>query len=598
MYLIGEWILLFSCIIIAAHNEDWTVGSIEFIGNNVFSSEKLLAQMELQPPGLFSKKKYSFLKLTNDIQSIKNHYRLKGYRFTNISIDRIFRNTQYQVVEIRLLIDEGIRTVVDTIKFHGNNVFNNDSLLKMLSYKIEDPFDSIAVEKGTITIIDSLKSLGFWFCNVFQETSYNNSQSEAEITYHIKEGPVVRAGKIDFYGYDKVKKDVIINEVNLKRGEIISSNKMQNSILSLYNTGLFNLVDIEVADTPSQLIDFDTVDVPINIKVSESKAFELITGFGYSTDDQLYGNVSISYRNLFGYGHQVSLITQASFDILSSEISYIYPRLFGSRSYLDINGYWQRIDETTFSGSFGGVIVGLNRLTGRSNRYRIYLETDRVFWISDKSSIDSIHNFSADNSFILGLTAVFDSRRPVFNPDRGIFLNVNTEISGFDIIPWSSNFYRVTADFRFFYPSFVDFLSFYSSFYTGYIHGFAGDEVPIQEQFFFGSQAVPKIKGYTENELQIRDENGDATGGNFVLVITPLEISFPIYGIFNGVFFLEGGKVLTDLDLFNIDNFFWSAGPGIKMITPIGPIRLDYGIKLDGKLPLDGRFSLEIGAPF
>lgn len=596
MRITAEWIILFFCIAAVANDNIWTTGSIQFFGNNEFSRNDLLNQMQLQPPGLFKKTAYSYTKLIDDIDALENLYRTNGFRNASVKIDRIYRNNEFEIVDIYIRITEGVQNVIDRIVFFDNQVFREKDLLKMLPYGTGTPFDSVVIENSIQIITDNLRAKGFLFSSVSYEIHLDSLRPNVDVYYKIMEGPLVKAGQLQISGNNKVKKQVIEGKVKDKSGKILTSTEITRTTGSLYNTGLFNMVNIQPADTPANLRDLDTVILPVKVNISETEMFQIQTGGGYSTEDGLYGDLSISYRNLFGLGHSISLIGRGSFDILSSELHYAYPSIFGLPVYTDLSGYLKRLEEPTFSGAFGGGILSINGLIGRFSHYRGYLQAEKVSWINEPS-IDTTEGAPA-NLFIIGAGITRDTRRSVFNPGKAFFGFIDLEFAGLGIIPWSSNFSKIRGDLRIYLPFSPKKITWSSAISGGYISGYSSDPVPAQQQFFFGSDNIRLIRGYSEKELTIYNENGNALGGNFFLVFTPVEIVYPIFSILNGALFLEGGNVWPEISTFRFGDFNWAAGPGIRIATPIGPIRLDYGVKLDGELPLDGRFSLGIGLPF
>lgn len=593
----GKWIILFWIVTAFADDDKWTVGAIQFIGNKDMSSKKLLNQMRLQPPGLFKRSLYSLATLANDIDAIGEYYHKNGYLSATAKIDRIIRNRKNMRVGIAISIMEGRQALIDKIIFVNNHNFESTRLSDWITIKSGQPFDTVLVERNRYIINDSLVSHGYLFSEVNYTVKLDSEKTEAEIIYHVFEGPIIKSGQIEIVGTSKVKNEVISDELDIKPGQVLTSTDIARNNAFLYNTGLFNYVSIEPGDTLKNA-QIETLSVPVIVKVTETGMFEMLADGGYSTADGLYGNLSAAYHNLFGLGHTMSLLTRASFDVLAVELTYTYPRIFHSHLTSDITGYLQKLDEPTFSGVFGGGILNLNRIAGSFNRYRAYIQAERATRVTGSAAIDTFTADHPDNVFLIGTGVSRDTRRSLMNVGNAIFTYLNAEIAGLGFIPWSSNFYRLSGDLRLYTPFFHPQLSVSSAVYSGYVHGYSGDRVPVQEQFYFGSEGIRVIRGYSENQLTITDENGDRQGGNFALVITPFELIFPLVSIVRGAVFIEGGAVWADLSSFGLSDFHWSVGPGIRIFTPVGPIRLDYGFQLNRRFPGDGGFAFGVGLAF
>lgn len=592
----GEWIVLFSFFTALAQNEKWTVANIQFSGNSEITSQRLLEQMKLQPAGLFRKSDYSFATLADDLDAIEKYYHQNGYLNATAKIERISRNRKDKKVGILINIKEGKQTLIDSIIFTSNKVFKSSALYDWIPIRGGDPFDSALIEQGIYIISDSLVSHGYLFSDVRYRTRMDSMESRADLIYQVFEGPLVKTGPLEVIGTRKVRNEVILKEVDLMPDQVLTSTKISRNIGELYNTGLFDYVGIEPQNS-SQSVDAETVTVPVVIRVSEAQMFELIAGGGYSTSDGIYGDLSAAYQNLFGLGHRIALATRVSFDVLSGKLSYSYPRIFSRNFDADITGYLQRLEVPTFSGVFGGVVLSLIRKAGRYNRFRFYMQTERTSWIDEPLEIDTLTADQPEAIFLLGTGLSRDTRRSVFIPGRAIFAYLDAEIAGLGFISWSSDFYRITGDIRLYFPL-LNTLSISTAIYSGYIRGFAGDQVPVQKQFYFGPEGIREIRGYDDRDLALINIDGDTLGGNFAIVITPLEFTFPITRIVQGAVFIEGGGVWIDPRSFSLASFHWSVGPGIRVWTPVGPIRLDYGFQLNREFPLKGGFSLGIGLAF
>jgi len=592
----GEWIILFFILTALAQNEKWTIANIQFSGNNNISSKKLLEQMKLQPPGLFRRSIFSFTSLVEDIDAVKKFYHHNGYLNATAKIERISRNRENMKVGILINIKEGRQILIDSIVFSSNRMFESSTLERWIHLKRGDPLDSALIEQGIYIIIDSLASHGYLFSKVKYQVKMDSISSRAALIYHVFEGPLVKTGPLEIIGTRKVHKEVILKEVDLKPDQLLTLTKIAWNIGGLYNTGLFDYVVIEPQDSVKSK-DAETVTVPVELRVSETQMFELLAGGGYSTSDGIYGDLSVSYRNLFGLGHRIALATRASFDILSTRLSYSYPRIFSRNFDANITGYLQRLKVPTFSGVFGGTVLSLIQKAGKYNRFRFYMQAERTSWINEPLELDTFLTDQPENIFLLGSGLSRDTRRSIFTPGRAIFAYLDVEIAGLGFIHWSSDFYRITGDIRFYFP-FFDSLSISNAIYSGYTHGFAGDLVPVQKQFYFGPEGIREIRGYDESELALVNSNGDTLGGNFAVVITPLELTFPIAGIVRGAVFIEGGGVWINPHSFSLANFHWSAGPGVRIGTPVGSIRIDYGFQLNREFPFKGGFSLGIGLAF
>ena len=112
-------------------------------------------------------------------------------------------------------------------------------------------------------------------------------------------------------------------------------------------------------------------------------------------------------------------------------------------------------------------------------------------------------------------------------------------------------------------------------------------DVPGSERFFAGGDT--SVRGYALDRLGIPfktiDTNGFPTGGNAVIVLNA-ELRVPVIGGLGAVGFMDAGQVFNRVSDFDFGQIKPTAGMGLRYQSPIGPIRVDLGFKLDrGRLP-------------
>lgn len=137
-----------------------------------------------------------------------------------------------------------------------------------------------------------------------------------------------------------------------------------------------------------------------------------------------------------------------------------------------------------------------------------------------------------------------------------------------------------------------------SAFFSGYVNGYASDknEVPQQELFRPGFGAVRPVRGYKPEQVSPVDNEGNAIGGKYTLIINFIEARITIYRWIAGAIFIDAGRAFSELSDFSFSDLRWSAGPGLMAETPLGLLRVDYGIQLH-RSP-QARVLFSIGLPF
>jgi outer membrane protein insertion porin family len=121
------------------------------------------------------------------------------------------------------------------------------------------------------------------------------------------------------------------------------------------------------------------------------------------------------------------------------------------------------------------------------------------------------------------------------------------------------------------------------------------ESVPISERFFAGGQST--IRGFELDGVGPQ-EDGRPVGGEASLILNQ-EFRFPVWGRLGGVLFYDAGNVYRELGDFDPSDLRHVLGTGIRFNAPFGPLRLEYGVKLDreaGESP--GEWHFAIGAVF
>ncbi|HYS78217.1 MAG TPA: BamA/TamA family outer membrane protein, partial [Candidatus Dormibacteraeota bacterium] len=90
------------------------------------------------------------------------------------------------------------------------------------------------------------------------------------------------------------------------------------------------------------------------------------------------------------------------------------------------------------------------------------------------------------------------------------------------------------------------------------------------------------VRGFARDHLGPLDASGDPIGGEGLFIVNE-ELRFPIVGSLGGVLFVDAGNVYRTLDEFDVTRLRRVAGAGLRLATPIGPFRLEYGALLDRK---------------
>ena len=127
----------------------------------------------------------------------------------------------------------------------------------------------------------------------------------------------------------------------------------------------------------------------------------------------------------------------------------------------------------------------------------------------------------------------------------------------------------------------------------GLVQEFGDSEyVPFYERFYIGG--ADSIRGYPYRDIGPKDENDEPIGGG-VKAQANIEYIIPIVKELKGAVFFDTGNVWSSTDEFDLADLYSGVGVGIRLTTPMGPLRLDYGYGIDIG---EGRIHFTIGWPY
>lgn len=498
-----------------------------------------------------------------------------------------------QIRPVFVSVPEGVKLtyqlvsnpVVKNVEFSGNTVFTSDYLKSIMQIPKDSVLNFVLVNQKLREIEDLYLKQGYMLVSI------PNVQVSADGTLHIdiSEGIVE---DIVIVGNEKTKNYVITRELKLKKGKPFNKFLASRSMERLYNLGYFEDVNMKLLQGKT-----NEHDVIIEIDVIEQKTGIVTVGAGYSDADGTVGIIELGDTNFRGTGDKVNLHWEfgGAGDGKNYTLSYTRPWINDNGDSLGAS-IFNRIYEYDDYDANGDKVAeydkrrkGWNLTWGHvSDEYRTnyfnfesskesyddhdgfetgevmdkYLAKNNITDYHDSDWYKAImDNFGTTNSFTF--THVFDNRDNYFNASKGRRISFAAQWGGHGL-GGDYDFYKFTAEGRF-----------YKALGNGHIlalrlmGGYIDGDVSYGNLFDLGGSDT--LRGYEDDQFK----------GKKMYAAT-LEYRFPIAKKVQGVLFTDAGSTwgidegkipwYTDDDSLN-----WSVGVGIRLQTPIGPIRLDYG---------------------
>ncbi len=578
------------------------VSEISFKGLITFSEDELTDILHSEEDEEFDARLVKLDKIL-----LTNFYRQNGFLTVTV-FDSLIINSLTNEVKVIYELVEGQRYYLDRIEFEGNKLYSRNALLNSFEGMASgNPFDEGMMKSAKQGMENLYYNNGKPYVVLSFDYEIEND-SMVVIKCAIKENQTVTIKDMEYIGVELVQNFIIYRELEIKRGEIYSREELALSHRNLYRTGLFEYVRFELK--PAE----DSTQAVLVIQVHEKDPAWIGARIGFThEDEESYGNkielaLEGGHRNLWGTGRSLSLhvVPSLAYDIESKKainpdnhISLIFvepwigytktPGVFMASYHLFRPLHSADFDVLRFNFGVSRELTPIIDLRGS-------LEA-KLVTLLEEGVIDTTLEADANRDQVYSISTYGkrDTRNNFFNPTNGSLSDLSLGYS-YSIGELESGGKEI--------KTYITFISSWKRYQplkwrpfkkregmtiATRLKGGAIFEVgpsknlPISDLFFAGGATT--VRGYPEQLLgpTTFDSEGyksKAIGGK-LLYLMNVEIRIPIYWLFVGEIFLDGGNVWREISDFDPTEIKFSTGLGLVLLTPVGPIRFDYGVKLN-----------------
>lgn len=612
---------------------------INVVGNTIFPQKKLLDELDLKHPTLFSffrgGDKYSREKLAGDLEKLESYYQDRGHVEMAIASTQVGITPDKQRVYVTVNIDEGDKYTVAEVDLIGElNDVDPEAVRSLFLVESGQTFSRALVTATEERITGVLGNSGYTFASASGIPEIHEDGT-VDVTFFIDAGKRAYVRRLSFAGNTLTHDRVMRREMRQMEGGWASAAMIDLSKVRLERLGYFEEVNVETPEAPGT---DDQIDVEFNVKEQPTGS---ITGtVGYSEGWGLILAGGYQQQNVAGTGNSLSLNLSWSAFVKSVHFNYFDPYFTADGVSRGYNLFFRRSDFharnlARFSTDSVGGGINFGIPVGETQRLQFGLTVEQTKITEGLFAALEIADFiRREGEDFLNFKAEALWRRSTLN--RGLFptagrsqsLALEVAIPGSDL-----SFYKLRYDGEMYFPI-ANNWSLRLRTEIGY-GGIYGDTAtfPFYENFFAGG--FGSVRGFESSTLGPRategpntivyDRDGSPIGGN-LLIEASAELIFPLPLVenmrqFRPVLFLDVGNVFnTDCPTaerlaaasgvsveeivlrcseVSADELRYSAGISVTWLTGMGPMTFALSVPFNGA-PWDEEeaFSFELGRTF
>ncbi|MEA1992362.1 MAG: outer membrane protein assembly factor BamA [Thermodesulfobacteriota bacterium] len=569
--------------------EQVRIKAIEFQGNHAFSDkelEKLLETSEKKSlwipswsniVALFKGDK-AVLKqdaLERDLGRIAAYYHNQGYVDAKVGRPMIRREDAWLYITIP--IEEGSRYGVGQVDIEQDFFKDKEELLSELEITQEPVFSRQVLRQDMLKLTDLYADEGFAYADITPRIEKDSEKKLVNITLLVNTGPSVKFERIEIVGNTRTRDKVIRRELRVKELEPFSASGFRKSSQRLNRLGYFEDVNL----TPSKGSSEEYMNLKVEVKERATGTFSI--GAGYSSVENLMLMGEINQRNFLGKGQTLSFKGVLGSETNRYSLNFVEPYFRDTRLSLGIEMYnWEREYDDYTKESVGGALrFGYPLNDDLSAFIKLRMDNTDMSDVSDNASTIIKDSQDIHSTRSVGTGLIYDTRDDYYNPSHGWNNKISIEYAG-GLLGGDCAFMKLEGGVSYYHPIWKSIIGHVRA-GAGYVTEGGGGKLPIYERFFLGG--IDSVRGFKYGRISPTDPNSDdddRVGGNYMGFVQ-IETIFPLLknmGL-NGVIFLDMGNCWDDGNDYDNQTTRMSVGPGIRWLSPIGPLRIEWGFNIN-----------------
>ncbi|MGQ7871188.1 BamA/OMP85 family outer membrane protein [Sunxiuqinia sp. sy24] len=604
--LVCLFIAFWVCGLPLAAQENYEVRKVSFHGNKTLDEDFLLDQLALKEVSYVEKLVtkitpflYSQRLVDLDMERLRRIYQSEGFLNAHIFLDPLEVNENKQTVKVSVQIQEGDPVLVDSVVIERNNLaqeVNLDSLTKKVFREMKllegKRFRDEWIKQDLQVLENAFRNLGYAYVKVDYNLRLKPEKSRTSISYSVDPGPVSHFGETTIEGYKHVDEEFIRKQLAFSEGKLYNKSLLSETRENLYFLQLFRIVSV----LPQKDAATEKSPIPVRLFVEEAPRLSTRLGLGYGTEDKFRTFLNLNYLGFLGSARRINLYAKHSaLEPYHVSLKWIQPQFIGKRSTISLNPFISRNSEPGYETRTYGINVPVtyrfnNRLNSTATYY--FEKVEQQVEAGDVELPDRENEKFAYNKSGILLSTIFDNSKPKFSPEQGFKLSMGYKVNG-HVFGSDFNYTRLWGDVRH-YQELGDWVLAARLMAGGISSADSSGFIPVEDRFYSGGSN--SVRGWNRSELGPKRDSGTPLGGKSILEGN-IELRYPIFWRFSGVVFLDGGNVWRQGYTYQLNELAYAAGGGLRIDTPIGPVRLDLGFPVwnEKRSP---QFFISVGQAF
>lgn len=571
------------------------VSRITFIGNKIYDDDKLRSKLATEQSAwwriLATSDNYDPDRLLYDREQLRRFYVSQGYADFQVVSAVAELSPDHSSFYITFTVDEGKKYKFGKIEIASKvKELPAQALRPKVDIKEGEIYDEERVSKAKDQLINAVGTKGYASAEVNVRLRRNVTERTIDLVMNIEQGPRVYIDKVNIVGNTRTLDKIVRRELRFSEGDAFNRDLVDRSRTRIRGLGFFQ--EVAIKNSPGSRPDRTN----LTVSVTEQSTGELEIGAGYSSTSSFTGQFGYTERNLFGRGQYLRASIAMSSISKQFQLSFTEPWFLNRplAAGFDIYKMLTKYNQAGYQGDVSAIALRLGFPTSEygSVGLRYTLRFNKVTATSSSSSSVSQYAGTTTTSQ-LGYSFIYNTLDDNMKPTRGTVFSFSQDLAG---LGGTTKFLKTEGMVSTYYKFSENFVG-QLTLSSGFIQGYGGKPVSIQERFFKGGDSFRgfKLAGIGPRDTDVSGDNG-SLGGDFYAVGTaqlPLPDLVPVdygmkftlfsdFGTLGHVSGVTKGCPPASTSTCVKDNLAFRATAGISIgwKSPFGPVQIDLGLPL------------------